>query len=141
MDYHAPCPELAGAALGDTLLTPTKIYVKPMRACRDGKLAETEVRFADGHACCVILASQGYPESYEKGFEITVDGPVDGEVYFAGARAENGKLLSDGGRVLGVTATGATLREAVDRAYAQVPKIRFGNAAYRKDIGARALRA
>ena len=112
-----------------------------MRACRDGKLAETEVRFADGHACCVILASQGYPESYEKGFEITVDGPVDGEVYFAGARAENGKLLSDGGRVLGVTATGATLREAVDRAYAQVPKIRFGNAAYRKDIGARALRA
>jgi len=112
-----------------------------MRACRDGKLAETDVRFADGHACCVILASRGYPESYEKGFEITVEGPVGGEVYFAGARAENGKLLTDGGRVLGVTATGATLREAVDGAYAQVPKIRFENAAYRKDIGARALRA
>lgn len=112
-----------------------------MCACRDGMLAETEVRFANGHACCVILASRGYPESYEKGFEITLDSGIDGDVFFAGAKAGGGKLLTNGGRVLGVTATGATLREAVDRAYAQVPKIRFANAYYRKDIGARALKA
>lgn len=112
-----------------------------MRACRDGKLAETEVRFSESHACCVILASKGYPEHYEKGYEITLEGDIDGDVYFAGAKAEDGKLLTNGGRVLGVTATARTLREAVDRAYTQVPKVRFENATYRKDIGARALKA
>ena len=112
-----------------------------MRACRDGALAETEVKFADGHACCVIMASSGYPEKYERGFEITVDPDFGGELYVAGAKLEGGKLLTDGGRVLGVECTGKTLRGAVDAAYAEVKKVHFENAYYRNDIGARALKA
>ena len=86
------------------------------------------------------MASDGYPESYEKGFEITL-GDIDGEVYMAGVKRENGHLVTNGGRVLGVTACAPTLDEAVREAYAQAEKISFQNAYYRRDIGARALRA
>lgn len=112
-----------------------------MRACRDGKLAETEVKFSDKSACCVIAASGGYPEKYEKGFEITVEPDFSGELYVAGAKKDGDRLLTDGGRVLGVGAVGATLREAVDEAYRQTAKVSFRGAYYRKDIGARALKA
>ena len=112
-----------------------------MQACRNGTLAETDVRFSDGHACCVVMASEGYPESYEKGFEIAVQGDVDGEIFVAGAKREGDKLLTNGGRVLGVTATADTLSAAIDKAYAQVAKVSFANAYYRRDIGQRALRA
>ena len=110
-----------------------------MIATTNGTLADTDVEFDDGCACCVIMASDGYPASYEKGFEITL-GVKDG-VYVAGAKKENGKLLTNGGRVLGVTATAPTLKEAIDKAYKKVQKIGFKNAYYRKDIGKKALLA
>ncbi len=112
-----------------------------MRACRDGRLAQTEVRFSDGAACCVVMASEGYPASYEKGYEITVDEDVSARIYVAGAKLSGGKLLTSGGRVLGVVATAADLKSAVAQAYEQVEKIHFGNAYYRRDIGRRALDA
>ena len=112
-----------------------------MRACREGTLADTEVKFSAGSACCVVMASQGYPESYEKGFEITMDGDLTAEVFIAGAKLESGKLLTSGGRVLGVVATADTLPAAIEAAYSQVPKVHFDNAFYRHDIGARALLA
>ncbi len=114
-----------------------------MLACRNGTLAETEVRFADKSACCVVMASQGYPESYEKGYEITYDAGIGAQVYVAGAKlaGDGGKLLTNGGRVLGVTAVADTLPAAVRAAYAGVEKVHFANAFYRHDIGARAMKA
>ena len=112
-----------------------------MKACQAGTLAETEVKFAEKNACCVVMASKGYPEAYEKGYEITVDADCEADVFIAGAKLDNGKLLTSGGRVLGVVETAATLPEAVEKAYAQVKKVHFGNAFYRNDIGARALKA
>ena len=112
-----------------------------MQACANGTLASTEVKFSTGSACCVVMASAGYPEAYEKGFAITVDEGLDGEVYIAGAKREGDKLLTSGGRVLGVVATADTLSAAIKKAYAQVEKVHFDNAFYRKDIGQRALQA
>lgn len=112
-----------------------------MQACANGTLASTEVKFSTGSACCVVMASAGYPEAYEKGFVITVDEGLDGEVYIAGAKREGDKLLTSGGRVLGVVATADTLSAAIEKAYAQVEKVHFDNAFYRKDIGQRALQA
>ena len=112
-----------------------------MMACRNGTLAQTDIRFSDRNACCVIMASEGYPAGYEKGYEITRDGGVSAQVYVAGAKLAEGKLLTNGGRVLGVTAVADTLPEAVRAAYADVEKIHFGNAFYRRDIGRRALKA
>ncbi len=112
-----------------------------MQATTNGTLAETPVKFSDGSACCVIVASAGYPEHYEKGKEITFDEGIESQVYVAGAKISEGKLLTSGGRVLGVTATAATLSEAIERAYADARKVHFSNAFYRKDIGQRALRA
>ena len=112
-----------------------------MRACRDGELDRTEVKFSSGAACCVVMASEGYPAAYEKGYEITVDPDVTARVYVAGARLSGGKLLTGGGRVLGVVATADDLPSAVAQAYRQVEKIHFANAYYRRDIGRRALSA
>ena len=112
-----------------------------MRACREGTLAGTEVEFSGGAACCVVMASEGYPERYDKGFEICVDAGIEADVFIAGARSDGGRLLTDGGRVLGVTATAQDLPTAVDRAYEQVKKVHFGNAYYRRDIGQKALAA
>ena len=113
-----------------------------MMACTNGTLAETPVKFMDKSACCVIMASEGYPGKYASGYEITVEDGIEAEVYVAGAKLdENGKLLSAGGRVLGVTAIGNDLSAAIDKAYENVPKVSFANAFYRHDIGARALKA
>ena len=112
-----------------------------MQATTNGTLAETPVEFADESACCVIMASKGYPQSYEKGFEITIPEEVAHQVYVAGAALKDGKLLTSGGRVLGVTAIGKTLRQAVDAAYKATETVHFDNAFYRRDIGARALKA
>ncbi|MBE6935569.1 MAG: phosphoribosylamine--glycine ligase [Ruminococcaceae bacterium] len=112
-----------------------------MQAVAEERLTAEDVKFSDGSACCVILASDGYPQKYASGFEITVDEGIDGEVYIAGAKLADGKLLSAGGRVLGVTATADSLPQAIERAYAAVPHVRFENAYYRKDIGQRALKA
>lgn len=105
----------------------------------DGKLNEAEVKFADKSACCVVMASDGYPTSYEKGFEITM--PKDKNIYVAGAKLDGDKLVNSGGRVLGVTETADTLEEAIQKAYETVGTVHFENAYYRKDIGKRALMA
>ena len=112
-----------------------------MQACRAGTLDQTDIRFADKNACCVIMASDGYPASYDKGFEITQDEGVTAQVYVAGAKMADGKLLTNGGRVLGVTAVADSLPGAIEAAYADVEKIHFANAYYRRDIGGRALKA
>ena len=112
-----------------------------MLACTEGRLKDTEVRFSDGNACCVIMASEGYPASYRTGYEITFDDGNECEIYCAGAKMSEGKLLTSGGRVLGVTAVADTLGQAVAKAYEGVEKVHFGNAFYRRDIGARALAA
>lgn len=105
----------------------------------DGKLDEADVRFADKCACCVVMASDGYPKKYDTGFEITM--PEDKNIYVAGARIKDGRLVTGGGRVLGVIETADTLREAIDKAYETVSQVKFANAYYRHDIGARALEA
>ena len=112
-----------------------------MRATTDGTLAETEVRFGDKHACCVIMASDGYPESYEKGFPLEIPAEIAKNVYVAGAARKDGVLVTNGGRVLGCTAVADTLPEAIRDAYALAEKVHFDNAFYRRDIGARAMRA
>ena len=112
-----------------------------MKACTEGKLAETEVRFAEKHAACVIMASDGYPVSYKKGFPLSIPEDAWDHVYVAGAKEEGGKLVTSGGRVLGVTAVRDTLKEALEAAYALTGRISFENAYYRRDIGARALKA
>lgn len=110
-----------------------------MRAVTDGKLSECEVKFSDKNACCVIMASEGYPVKYEKGYEITIPEELHDNVYVAGAKLENGKLLTNGGRVLGVTKIADTLEQAIKLSYNAVEKISFGNAYYRHDIGQKAL--
>ena len=112
-----------------------------MQATTNGTLAQTEVKFADKNACCVIMASKGYPTAYEKGFEMTIPEQVWGSTYVAGAALKDGKLVTNGGRVLGATAVADTLADAIDSAYALVDKIHFDNAFYRHDIGAKALKA
>ena len=113
--------------------------LKIMMACTNGTLAETKVNFMNKSACCVIMASEGYPGKYSTGFEITRDQDIDGEVYIAGAKLDNGKLLTAGGRDLGAVAIGDTLQDAIDNAYGNVNKIHFDNAFYRKDIGQKAM--
>ncbi len=112
-----------------------------MKATTEGTLSETEVKFADKHACCVIMASDGYPQKYESGFEIKIADDVKDNVYVAGAKIEDGILKTAGGRVLGVTAVEETLEKAIDSSYAKVQKVSFDNAYYRKDIGKKAKEA
>ncbi len=107
----------------------------------EGTLDQAEVKFADDAACCVVMASSGYPVKYEKGFAIHIPQEVE-DVYVAGAKlSADGRLLTNGGRVLGVTERGKDIREAIERAYQSVKKISFENAFYRRDIGQRALAA
>lgn len=111
------------------------------RACREGTLAECPVVFSKGAACCVVMASHGYPRAYETGFALSLTPDTDTvTTYVAGAKLdEAGRLVTGGGRVLGVTAVGDTLAEAVARAYDAVEKTAFENAYYRRDIGKKAL--
>ena len=106
-----------------------------MKAVTEGKLSGTQVRFRNACACCVIMASKGYPEEYEKGFEISLPEDLKKDVYVAGAVLKDGKLVTSGGRVLGVTAVENDLRSAVRSAYTKAERIGFANAYYRKDIG------
>ena len=112
-----------------------------MQAVSSGTLEQTEVKFASKHACCVILASQGYPAGYQKGCEITMTEEAAAHTYVAGARLENGKLLTSGGRVTGTTAVADSLEEAIREAYRLSDGVRFENAYRRSDIGRRALQA
>ena len=112
-----------------------------MRAVTEGKLSEVDVEFSEQCACCVILASQGYPEHYEKGFPLEIPEPVREHVYVAGAALKDGCLVTNGGRVVGCTAVADTLEDAINGAYAVAAQVHFENAYCRKDIGQRALRA
>ena len=113
-----------------------------MRATADGTLDSVDVRFADGAACCVVMASEGYPVSYEKGFEISIPGGSLKNMFMSrGLRRKTVTSVTSGGRVLGVTATADTLSDAVKTAYSRVERIGFGNAFYRNDIGKKALDA
>ena len=112
-----------------------------MQAVTEGRLDEVEVKFSKKHACCVILASRGYPEHYEKGFPLDIPESVRPNVFVAGAALKDGALVTNGGRVLGCTAVADTLPQAIAQAYALAGQIRFDNAYCRTDIGQRALRA
>ena len=114
--------------------------LKIMTAVTNGTLADCEVRFSNKSAACVIMASKGYPVKYEKGYEINIPSDLTESVYVAGAEKRDGKMITNGGRVIGVTATADTLKEAVAAAYEKVGRISFKNAYYRKDIGAKALK-
>lgn len=110
-----------------------------MMAVQAGRLSEVPVEFSDETAACVVMASGGYPVKYQSGYEITgldEKGQAEGvTVYHAGTKLVDGKFITAGGRVLGVTATGKTLDEALSRAYAGVEKIHFTDVHYRHDIG------
>ncbi|NLF34488.1 MAG: phosphoribosylamine--glycine ligase, partial [Clostridiales bacterium] len=107
-----------------------------------GTLDQAKVSFRDGHACCVVLASEGYPKAYETGFPISVPAlPGHTRVYVAGARLQDGGMVTSGGRVLGVTAVAATLEDAIGRAYTAADAIQFSGAYCRRDIGGQALSA
>ena len=112
-----------------------------MRATTEGTLAQTEVKFSDKSACCVILASQGYPQKYQSGFEMTIAPEALPHAFVAGAKLADGKLLTSGGRVIGLTAVEDTLPQAIEEAYALTGMVHFENAYCRRDIGARAMKA
>ena len=111
-----------------------------MKAVTEEKLAEIKVEFSDNHACCVVLASEGYPKSYEKGYKLTIPENIKDEVYVAGATLEDGELYTNGGRVVGVTAVADTLENAINLAYERAKTVEFGNKYMRSDIGQRALK-
>lgn len=107
-----------------------------LEACVDGTLDQVDVKFKDAASCCLVLASGGYPVAYEKGKEITgLSQVTDAVVFHAGTKKQDGKFYTNGGRVLGVTAVAPTLREAVDKAYAQAAPISFEKMHFRRDIG------
>ncbi len=108
-----------------------------MKSVQEGTLNSCDVTFSDGAACCVIMATDGYPEHYEKGFEIKM--PEDKLIYVAGATEKDGKLLTSGGRVLGVTETADDLKTAIEKAYETVKTVQFENSYFRHDIGKKAL--
>ena len=112
-----------------------------MKAVTDEKLAECDVRFSNKAAACVIMASDGYPVHYEKGYPVNIPESVSDSVYSAGTALKDGQLVTSGGRVLGVTAVADDLKNALEKAYEKVGKISFKNAYYRKDIGQKALKA
>lgn len=112
-----------------------------MQATSNGTLAETEVKFSDRYACCVVTASEGYPQSYQKGFEITMTPEAIAHTYVAGAQLHDGKLITSGGRVTGTTAVADSLADAVQNAYALADGVCFERAYRRSDIGQRGLAA
>ena len=112
-----------------------------MQATTNGTLEETEVKFSDKHACCVVTASGGYPLAYEKGHEITMTADAESHTYVAGAKLENGKLLTSGGRVTGTTAVADSLSEAISEAYRLADGVQFTKAYRRSDMGQRGLAA
>ena len=111
-----------------------------MQAVEDERLADVNVEFSDGAACCVVIASKGYPQKYETGFEVTEGKlPENATVFHAGTKLFENRIVTSGGRVLGVTATDENLVKAVAEAYKAVKFVHFDNEYYRKDIGKKAL--
>ena len=112
-----------------------------MQATTNGNLAETEVKFAHKHACCLIYASAGYPTAYKKGFPITMTEEAAAHTYVAGAKLQDGVLVTSGGRVTGTTAVADSLEDAIREAYRIAEGVQFENSYHRNDIGQRALKA
>ena len=112
-----------------------------MMACTNGTLAKTPVRFSKKHACCVVKASAGYPESYKKGYRLTMSDRAAKATFVAGAKLEDGKLVTSGGRVTGTTAVADSLADAIREAYRLADGVVFEKAYRRSDIGQRALQA
>ncbi|MCR5457263.1 MAG: phosphoribosylamine--glycine ligase [Clostridiales bacterium] len=112
-----------------------------MLATTNGTLDKTEVRFSNKSACCVVLASQGYPVKYEKGYSIFVPDDIKDNVYFAGVASDHGELVTNGGRVLGVTTVADDLKSAIKKSYKYAKRISFRKSFMRTDIGAKALNA
>ena len=112
-----------------------------MMACTNGTLSKTPVRFSKKHACCVIKASAGYPESYKKGYKLSMSDRAAKATFVAGAKLQDGKLVTSGGRVTGTTAVRSSLEEAITAAYRLSAGVKFANAYCRSDIGQRALQA
>ena len=113
-----------------------------MQAVRDERLGELDIEFSEGSACCVILASDGYPVKYKTGYEISLPETEPHEaIYVAGAKLSDGKLLTGGGRVIGATAVGDSLNDAIEKAYSLAERISFENRYFRRDIGKKALMA
>ncbi|MBQ8766515.1 MAG: phosphoribosylamine--glycine ligase [Clostridia bacterium] len=111
-----------------------------MMAVADENLTEDMVKFSDQSACCVVMASDGYPVKYDSGFKITIDDDFDDNLYIAGAKLNGDNVVTAGGRVLGVVAVENNLTAAIEKAYSSVKKVHFDNAFYRNDIGAKALK-
>ena len=113
--------------------------IEVVEACIDGTLDQIDLQFEDNAAVCVVLASEGYPVKYEKGLEITglevFEKHAGYYCFHAGTREEDGKLLTNGGRVLGITAKGKDLKEARANAYAATEWVQFDNKYMRHDIG------
>ena len=112
-----------------------------MQACTNGTLGKTPVRFYKKHACCVIKASAGYPESYKKGYVLKISDRAAVHTYVAGAKLEKGRLVTSGGRVTGTTAVASSLEKAIAKAYRLSGGVKFVNAYCRSDIGQKALQA
>ena len=112
-----------------------------MQAVTEERLGEVEVKFSEGAACCVVMASEGYPGKYDKGYPITMSDEARPHVFVAGAALKEDTVVTNGGRVLGVTAVEATLPGAIKKAYERVDQVHFDNAFYRHDIGKRAMAA
>ena len=107
-----------------------------MEACIDERLSDIDIKWADNAAVCVVLASGGYPVKYKSGYEISgLDSVNDAYIFHAGTKLENGKFLTAGGRVLGITAVAENLDAAIEKAYKNVSKVSFTDVHYRKDIG------
>lgn len=111
-----------------------------MMAVENESLTEDMVKFSNKSACCVVMASKGYPVKYESGFKITVDNDFDDNLYIAGAKLSGDDVVTAGGRVLGVVAIEDSLVNAIEKSYSSVKKVHFDNAFYRNDIGAKALK-
>lgn len=111
-----------------------------MTATAQGRLSDIDIRFGEKSACCVIMASDGYPLSYKKGFEVSVPDDLADSVYYAGVTLDKGRPVTSGGRVLGVVGIADRLPDAIKDAYYKVGRIHFGNAFYRRDIGRKALK-
>lgn len=103
------------------------------------KLNSNQVKFSNKHSCCVVIASKGYPKEYKTGFEITLPKNTDSSIYFSGVKFKDEKLITSGGRVLGVTSVAENLKDAINKSYDTVSQINFENCYYRLDIGKKAL--